>query len=348
MPLKRILRKYSNRFSIDLGTAYTVIYKKGEGIVLNQPSVVALKNDPRKNQKYVCAIGDDAKLMLGKTPKSIEAIRPMKNGVIANFSVTEAMLQHFIHSVNSDGFISLAPEIIICVPCGSTQVERRAIKESALGAGARNVYLIEEPMAAAIGAGMPVDAAHGSMVVDIGGGTTEVAIISLNGIVYAQSAMVGGDRFDEAIINYVRRNFNCLIGEGTAERIKKTIATAFPTQEVKEMHISGRHVVEGVPRSIVINSNDILEALQDSLTAMLDAIRSSLEESPPELAADIEEKGIILTGGGALLSGLDQLIAEEMRLPVFVANDPLTCVARGGGMVLENLSIENLEFLSTE
>tara|TARA_Y200000002_G_scaffold204682_1_gene168872 strand:- start:1094 stop:2140 length:1047 start_codon:yes stop_codon:yes gene_type:complete len=348
MVFGRILSKYANRFSIDLGTAYTVIYKKGKGIVLNQPSVVALKHDVRKNQKYVCAIGDAAKNMLGKTPQYIEAIRPLRNGVIADFNITEAMLQHFIHSVNRDGFMALAPEIIICVPCGSTQVERRAIKESAMGAGARNVYLIDEPMAAAIGAGLPVEAAHGSMVVDIGGGTTEVAIISLNGIVHAQSALVGGDRFDEAIINYVRRNYSCLIGEATAEKIKKTIATAFPSSEVKEMQISGRHVVEGVPRSIVVNSNDMLEALQDPLSSMLDAIRNSLEASPPELAADIEEKGIVLTGGGALLNGLDQLISEETRLPVFVAEDPLTCVARGGGEVLEKLTPENLEFLSSE
>ena len=337
-----------NRYSIDLGTAYTVIYKKGEGIVLNEPSVVALKRDDKKNQKYVCAIGHEAKTMLGKTPKSIEAIRPMKNGVIADFNVTEAMLQHFIKAVNKDKIFTWAPEIIICVPFGSTQVERRAIKESALGAGARRVYLIDEPMAAAIGAGMPVESAHGSMVVDIGGGTTEVAIISLNGIVHAQSALVGGDRFDEAIMNYVRRNYNCLIGEATAERIKKTIGQAYPTQEVKEMSISGRHMIEGIPRSIVINSNDVLEAIQDSLSVMIEAIRHSLEESPPELAADIEEKGIVLTGGGALLSGLDRLISEETRLPVFVAQDPLTCVARGGGEVLEKLSIETLEFLSQD
>lgn len=348
MALSKMLSKWSNKISIDLGTANTLIFMKGKGIVLDEPSVVAMKNNPKSGENYICAIGQDAKTMLGKTPQFIQAIRPLKDGVIADFNITEKMLQHFIHSVNPGRFFSLAPDVVICVPCGSTQVERRAIKESALGAGARQVFLIDEPMAAALGAGMPVESAHGSMVVDIGGGTTEVAIISLNGIVHAQSARVGGDRFDEAIISFVRRNFGCLIGEATAEKIKKTIATAFPTTEISELQVSGRHVAEGVPRSFVITSNDVLEALQEPLSVMLDAIRSTLEHSPPELSSDIEEKGIVLTGGGALLKGLDQLISDETRLPVYVAEDPLTCVARGGGKVLDLFETYSYDFLSAD
>lgn len=325
---------FSKDISIDLGTANSLIYVRGEGIVLNEPSVVAIRMEDG-NQRSVLAVGWEAKRMLGRTPGNITAIRPLKDGVIADFYVTEKMLQHFIHKVHQNRFLRPAPRILVCVPCGSTQVERRAIRESALGAGAREVYLIEEPMAAAIGAGMPVDEARGSLVVDIGGGTTEVAVISLGGVVYAQSVRVGGDRFDEAIVNYVRRSYGSLIGEPTAERIKHGIGTAFALPEMREMEIRGRNISEGVPRAFVLNSNEILEALQEPLANIISAIRTGLEQTPPELAADISERGMVLTGGGALLRNLDRLITEETGMPVVVAEDPLTCVARGGGRALE-------------
>ncbi|MES2998358.1 MAG: rod shape-determining protein [Pseudomonadota bacterium] len=325
---------FSKDISIDLGTANSLIYVRGEGIVLNEPSVVAIRTE-EGNQRSVLAVGWEAKRMLGRTPGNINAIRPLKDGVIADFYVTEKMLQHFIHKVHQNRFLRPAPRILVCVPCGSTQVERRAIRESALGAGAREVYLIEEPMAAAIGAGMPVDEARGSLVVDIGGGTTEVAVISLGGVVYSQSVRVGGDRFDEAIVNYVRRSYGSLIGEPTAERIKYEIGTAFALPEVREMEIRGRNISEGVPRAFVLNSNEILEALQEPLANIVGAIRIALEQTPPELAADISERGMVLTGGGALLRNLDRLILEETGMPVVVAEDPLTCVARGGGRALE-------------
>lgn len=325
---------FSKDISIDLGTANSLIYVRGEGIVLNEPSVVAIRTEDG-NQRSVLAVGWEAKRMLGRTPGNINAIRPLKDGVIADFFVTEKMLQHFIHKVHQNRFLRPAPRILICVPCGSTQVERRAIRESALGAGAREVYLIEEPMAAAIGAGMPVDEARGSLVVDIGGGTTEVAVISLGGVVYAQSVRIGGDRFDEAIVNYVRRTYGSLIGEPTAERIKHEIGTAFALPEMREMEIRGRNISEGVPRAFVLTSNEILEALQEPLSNIIGAIRTGLEQTPPELAADISERGMVLTGGGALLRNLDRLITEETGMPVVVAEDPLTCVARGGGRALE-------------
>jgi len=326
---------FSNDISIDLGTANTLIYVREQGIVLAEPSVVALRQDTPSGLGRVAAVGSEAKRMLGRTPGNIKAIRPLKDGVIADFHVTEKMLQHFINKVHETKFLRPSPRVLVCVPCGSTQVERRAIKESALGAGAREVYLIEEPMAAAMGAGLPVDEATGSMVVDIGGGTTEVAIISLNGVVYSQSVRVGGDRFDEAIVNYVRRNYGSLIGETTAERIKQTIGTAFPISEVKEMEVRGRNLAEGVPRSFTLNSNEILEALQEPLAGIVGAVRAALEQAPPELASDIAERGMALTGGGALLKDIDRLLMEETGLPVLVAEDPLTCVARGGGRALE-------------
>ena len=277
--------------------------------------------------------------MLGRTPGNITAVRPLKDGVIADFTVTEQMLKRFILKVhqNESSLFKPSPRVLICVPCGSTQVERRAIKESAASAGAREVYLIEEPMAAGIGAGLPVAEARGSMVIDIGGGTSEVAVISLNGIVYSASVRIGGDRLDEAIVNYVRRNFGTLIGEATAERIKHTIGTAYPGSEVMEIEVRGRNLSEGVPRSFVLNSNEILEALQEPLTGIVQAVKLALEQTPPELGGDVAEAGIILTGGGALLRDIDRLIAEETGLPVLIAEDPLTCVARGGGKVLELL-----------
>ena len=340
---------FSNDLSIDLGTANTLIYARNQGIVLDEPSVVAIRQERSAGgQKSVAAVGLEAKRMLGRTPGNINAIRPLKDGVIADFHVTEKMLQHFIHKVHKNKFLRPSPRVLVCVPCGSTEVERRAIRESALGAGAREVYLIEEPMAAAIGAGMPVDQASGSMVVDIGGGTTEVAIISLNGVVYSASARIGGDRFDESIVNYVRRHYGTLIGEATSERIKQEIGTAFPSSEIKEIEVRGRNLAEGVPRSFTLNSNEILEALQEPLSGIIGAVRVALEQAPPELASDIAERGLVLTGGGALLRDLDKLLMQETGLPVIVAEDPLTCVARGGGRALEMMDEMGGDLLSTE
>jgi len=328
---------FSTDLAIDLGTANTLIYVRGKGIVLDEPSVVAIRQDGESSKKTIQAVGLDAKLMLGRTPGNITTIRPMKDGVIANFTFTEQMLKYFIKKIHDTRIFHPSPRIIICVPCGSTQVERRAIRESAIGAGARQVYLIEEPMAAAIGAGLPVAEATGSMVVDIGGGTTEVGVISLGGIVYANSVRVGGDKFDEAIINYIRRNYGMLIGEATAENIKKGIGSAFPGSAVQEMEVKGRNLAEGIPRSFTISSNEILEALTDPLNAIVSAVKSALEQTPPELGADIAEKGMVLTGGGALLRDLDRLLMEETGLPVIVADDPLTCVVRGSGRALEEM-----------
>ncbi|MGD8630860.1 MAG: rod shape-determining protein [Gammaproteobacteria bacterium] len=336
MLLKSLFGIFSNDLSIDLGTANTLIYVRGQGIVLNEPSVVAIRQDRGPGgPKSIAAVGSEAKLMLGRTPGNITAIRPLKDGVIADFTITEKMLQHFIHKVHEARFFKPSPRVLICVPCGSTQVERRAIRESAAGAGAREVYLIEEPMAAAIGAGMPVNEARGSMVLDIGGGTSEVAVISLNGIVYSSSVRIGGDRFDDAIINYVRRNYGTLIGEATAERIKHEIGSAYPGKEVREIEVKGRNLSQGIPRSFTLNSNEILEALQEPLAGIVGAVKTALEQTPPELGADVAERGIVLTGGGALLRDLDKLLMEETGLPVVVADDPLTCVARGGGRALE-------------
>lgn len=346
--LKKFRGYFSKDISIDLGTANTLIYVRENGIVLNEPSVVALRKDPQSGQSHVVAVGLEAKRMLGRTPGNIIATRPLKDGVIADFHVTEKMLQHFISKVHETKMFRPSPRVLVCVPCGSTQVERRAIRESALGAGAREVYLIEEPMAAAIGAGLPVEEARGSMVVDIGGGTTEVAIISLNGVVYSASVRIGGDRFDESIINYVRRNYGSLIGETTAERIKQTIGIAFPSSDVKEMEVRGRNLAEGVPRSFTLNSNEILEAMQEPLSGIVGAVRAALEQAPPELASDIAERGMVLTGGGALLRDLDRLLMEETGLPVVVAEDPLTCVARGGGRALEIMNVMGTNFLYRE
>ncbi len=346
--LKKFRGLFSTDLSIDLGTANTLIYVPEKGIVLNEPSVVAIRRE-RNGNKTIAAVGQEAKMMLGRTPGNIEAIRPMKDGVIADFEVTEKMLQEFIRKVHdSSFFMRPSPRVLVCVPCGSTQVERRAIKESAYGAGAREVYLIEEPMAAAVGAGMPVGEARGSMVVDIGGGTTEIAILSLNGVVQSESVRIGGDRFDEAIIEYVRRNYGTIIGESTAERIKQQIGTAYPSTEVMEIDVRGRNLAEGVPRSFTINSNEVLEALQDPLAGIIRAVRSVLEQSPPELAADISERGLVLTGGGALIRDIDRLFMEETGLPVIIAEDPITCVARGGGKVLETIEAHGGDLFSPE
>ena len=325
---------FSNDLAIDLGTANTLIYMRGKGIVLNEPSVVAIRQEGGPNGKTtIHAVGHTAKQMLG----NINAIRPMKDGVIADFTVTEQMLKQFIRMASPSRLFAPSPRIIICVPCGSTQVERRAIKESALAAGASEVYLIEEPMAAAIGAGLPVNEAAGSLVVDIGGGTTEVGLISLGGMVYAGSVRVGGDKFDQAIINYIRRNFGMLIGEPTAEMIKKKIGSAFPGSEVMEIEVKGRNIAEGVPRTFTVHSNEILEALSEPLNQIVVAVKNALEKTPPELGADIAEHGLMLTGGGALLRDLDQLLKEETGLPVHVAEEPLNCVVKGCGIALENM-----------
>jgi rod shape-determining protein MreB len=348
MFFRRIRGLFSNDLSIDLGTANTLIYIRGQGIVLNEPSVVAIRQESDTGRKSVVAVGDEAKLMLGRTPQNITAIRPLKDGVIADFTVTEKMLQYFLHKVHETRIIRPSPRVLVGVPCGSTQVERRAIKESAAGAGAREVYLIDEPMAAAIGAGLPVHEPRGSMVIDIGGGTSEVAIISLNGIVFSNSVRIGGDTFDDSIVNYVRRNYGTFIGEATAERIKHQVGSAFPGTEVLEIEVKGRNLTEGMPRSFTLNSNEILEALQEPLAGIASAVKQALEQTPPELGADVADRGIVLTGGGALLRDIDRLIAEETGLPVVVAEDPLTCVARGGGRALEMIDQRGLNLFSSE
>ncbi len=337
--LKRLRGYFSHDLSIDLGTANTLIYLAGHGIVLDEPSVVAIREEPGRGGKIVEAVGQQAKNMLGRTPGNITAIRPLKDGVIADFTVTEKMLQHFIRKALPGRYFRPSPRVIVCVPYGSTQVERRAIRESAEGAGARKVWLVEEPMAAAVGAGMPVHEARGSMVLDIGGGTSEVAVISLNGIVYAASARIGGDKFDEAIINYVRRNYGILIGESTAERIKKEIGSAFPGDEVREISVKGRNLSEGVPRSFSLNSNEILEALQEPLQGIVQAVKQALEQTPPELGADVAERGIVLTGGGALLKNFDKRLMIETGLPVVIADDPLSSVVLGTGKMLSDFEL---------
>lgn len=349
MLLNRFRGLFSNDLSIDLGTANTLIYARGKGIVLDEPSVVAIRQDRGPGgPKSIEAYGKAAKAMLGRTPQNITAIRPMRDGVIADFNITEKMLQHFIRSVHDSQLLRPSPRVLICVPCGATQVERRAIRESARGAGARKVFLIDEPMAAAIGAGMPVDEARGSMVLDIGGGTSEVAVISLNGIVYSASVRVGGDKFDEAITSYVRRNYGILIGEVTAEKIKHEVGTAYPGKELLEIEVKGRNLSEGIPRSFSLNSNEILEALQEPLHGIIQAVKTALEQTPPELGADVADRGIVLTGGGALLRDIDRLLMEETGLPVVLADDPMTCVARGGGRVLELIDKHGSDFLAVE
>lgn len=327
---------FSADMAIDLGTANTLVYVKGRGIVLNEPSVVAMVISG--GRKQVLAVGEEAKMMLGKTPGNISAIRPMREGVIADFEVAEEMIKHFIRKVHKRKSFA-SPQIMICVPSGSTAVERRAIQESALSAGARRVYLIEEPMAAAIGAGLPVTEPTGSMVVDIGGGTTEVAVLSLGGIVYARSVRVGGDKMDEAIISYIRRHHNLMIGDSSAERIKHAVGAACVplTGDGMEMSIRGRHLIDGVPKEIRITERQIAESLAEPVGSIIEAVKVALEQTPPELAADIVDKGIVLTGGGGLLKNLDRVLREATGLPVIVADDPLSCVAKGTGSALEHL-----------
>ncbi|CAN1520627.1 MreB Actin-like ATPase involved in cell morphogenesis [Sphingomonadaceae bacterium] len=336
MVFGKFFRFASQDMAIDLGTANTVVYVRGQGIVLNEPSVVAIET--LNGIKRVKAVGDDAKLMMGKTPDSIEAIRPLRDGVIADIDVAEQMIKHFIHKVHGKRHMFSYPEIVICVPSGSTSVERRAIRDAASNAGASQVFLIEEPMAAAIGANMPVTEPIGSMVVDIGGGTTEVAILSLRGLAYTTSVRTGGDKMDEAIVSYVRRHHNLLIGEATAERIKKDFGTARPPADGigETLHIKGRDLVNGVPKEISITQGQIAEALSEPIGTILEGVRVALENTAPELAADIVDQGIVLTGGGALMAGLDEFLRDETGLPVTVAEDPLTCVAIGTGRAMED------------
>ncbi len=333
---ERLFGMFSADMAIDLGTANTLVYVKGRGIVLNEPSVVAILDN--KGRKTVLAVGDEAKLMLGRTPGDIEAIRPMSDGVIADFDIAEEMIKHFILKVhNRRSFVN--PQVVICVPSGATTVERRAIQESALSAGARRVYLIEEPMAAAIGADLPVTEPTGSMIVDIGGGTTEVAVLCLGGIVYSRSVRVGGDKMDEAIIAYIRRNHNLLIGESSAERVKKEIgaATIQKGDKIKTLDIKGRDLMNGVPRQITISQKEVVESLSEPVGAIIEAVKVALEATPPELAADIVDKGIMLTGGGALLGNLEQVLRDETGLPVCIADEALSCVVLGTGRTLEHI-----------
>lgn len=330
-----LLGIFSNDLAIDLGTANTCVYVKGRGIVLREPSVVAVKKDSRGNDQ-VLAVGSEAKRMLGRAPGNIRAIRPMKDGVIADFEVTEAMLRYFISKVHNQRRL-VRPRIMVCVPTGITQVEKRAVRESALSAGAREVFLIEEPMAAAIGANLPIQEPTANMVVDIGGGTTEVAVISLSGIVYSRSVRVGGDKMDEAILRHVKRKYNMLIGESTAEEIKIKIASAYPMEEEKELEVKGRDLVTGIPQTIIITSEEVRKAISEQVDAIVQTVRQALEQTPPELAADIVERGIVLTGGGALLRGLDQLLRDDTSLPIFSVDDPLATVVMGTGIALDNM-----------
>lgn len=328
---------FSNDVAIDLGTANTVIYIKGKGIVSSEPTVVAIQRDVNGSKK-ILAIGQEAKEMLGRTPGNIIAIRPMKDGVIADYEVTEAMLRYFIQRIHKrKSFIR--PRIVISIPSGITPVERRAVKESAESAGARAVYMIPEPMAAAIGAGLPITEPVGNMIVDIGGGTTEVAVISLAGIVYCQSVRVAGNKMDEAIIQYIKRKYSLLIGERTAELIKINIGNAYPDKETKTMIIKGRDLVDGIPKTLEINSDEIREALSEPVNTIVEAVKIALEKTPPELASDIVDRGIVLAGGGALLKNLDILLREKTGLPIIIADDPLLCVVKGSGSVLDKLDL---------
>jgi rod shape-determining protein MreB len=332
--LDRILGLFSNDLAIDLGTANTLVYAKARGIICSEPSVVAVDTERRR----VRAVGKEAKSMLGRTPGSIRAVRPLREGVIADFEIAEAMLRYFIQKAHNRSTL-LRPRIVISVPSGITEVEKRAVRESALSASAREVYLLEEPMAAAIGAGLPITEPSGNMIVDIGGGTTEVAIISLSGIVYANSVRIGGDKMDESILNYVKRKYNLLIGERTAERIKIEIGTAWPVDDVKTMLVKGRDLVAGVPKTLEINTEDVREALNEPINAIVEATKIALERTPPELAADIADKGIVLSGGGALLANLDILLREETGLPIMLAEDPFTAVVMGCGRCLDEIDL---------
>jgi len=337
MLLDSIFGLFSNDLAIDLGTANTLVYVKGRGIVLSEPSVVAVRKDVKGSNK-VLAVGKEAKMMLGRTPGNIVAIRPMKDGVIADFEITEAMLKYFIRKVHNRTTL-VRPRIIICVPSGITQVEKRAVRESAESAGAREVFLIEEPMAAAIGAGLPITEPTSNMVVDIGGGTTEVAVISLAGIVYSKSVRVGGDKMDEAILQYIKRKYNLLIGLSTAEIIKTTIGNAFPSDKLETIEVKGRDLVTGIPKILTIDSDEVRKSISEQVETILETVRIALEQTPPELAADIVDRGIVLTGGGAMLKDLDILLREETKLPITITEDSLSTVVLGSGKALDNMSV---------
>jgi rod shape-determining protein MreB len=337
MLLDPLLGLFSNDLAIDLGTANTLVYAKGKGIVLSEPSVVAVRKDAKGASK-VLAVGREAKMMLGRTPGNIVAIRPMKDGVIADFEITEAMLRHFIKKVHNRQTL-VRPRIIICVPSGITQVEKRAVRESAESAGAREVYLIEEPMAAAIGAGLPITEPKASMIVDIGGGTTEVAVISLAGIVYCKSVRMAGDKMDDAILQHIKRKYNLLIGLATAEIIKTRIGNAYPTDQVETIEVKGRDLVTGIPKILTIDSDEVRKAISEQVEMIVETVRTALEQTPPELAADIVDTGIVLTGGGSLLKNLDVLLREETKLPIRVTQDPLAAVVLGSGKALDDMSL---------
>ena len=330
-------RLFSEDMSIDLGTANTLVYVPGEGIVLDEPSVVAIRKYSDMHSKpHVEAVGTSAKKMIGRTPANIEVVRPLRDGVVADFATAEKMLQYFIRKASRRRLFNIGPRVLICVPCGATQVERRAIRAAAEAAGARKVYLYEEPLLAALGAGLDIEEPCGHFILDIGGGTSEVAVLSLNDIVYSDSSRIGGDHFNQSIIDHVRRTFGLLIGESTAEKVKHTIGSAYRPQTVEEMEIRGRDLSDGTPRSTTINSNEINDALQEPLQAILNKVHAVLEQTPPDLASDIMARGIVVTGGGALLTGIDELLMQELNVSVIIANEPLFCVARGGGKVLEN------------
>ncbi len=335
MVFGHIFSMFSNDLAIDLGTANTLVFVMGKGIVINEPSVVAVHKHPRTGKDEVRAVGEEAKQMLGRTPGSIRAIRPMKDGVIADFDITEAMLRYFIGKAHHRNTM-LRPRIVICVPFGITEVEKRAVRDSAKSAGAREVHLVEEPMAGAIGSGLPISEPSGNMIVDVGGGTTEVAVISLKGIVFSQSVRIAGDKMDEAIVQYIKRKYNLLIGDRTAEDIKMQVGVCHPSAPLLKMEVKGRDLVAGIPKTLEITSEEVLEALSEPINAIVDTVRQALERTPPELASDIVDKGIVLTGGGAILSHMDVLLREETGLPVMLAEDPLCCVCLGAGKVLDD------------
>jgi rod shape-determining protein MreB and related proteins len=347
MFLRRTRGVFSGDLSIDLGTTNTLIFARGQGIVLNEPSVVAMRQGRSAGAEAVAAVGEQTRDMLGRTPQNLTVIRPLRHSVIADFAVTETMLRYFIRKVRKSWIVRARPQVLVCVPCAATQVERRAIRESAADAGAGEVFLIEAPLAAAMGAGLPVDEARGSMVVDMGGGTSQVAVVSRTGIVYANAVRGGGDRLDDAIVNYVRRTHGMLIGEATAERIKREIGSALPGSEVREIAVYGRKLAEGVPRRFTVNSTEIMEALQEPLTWITAGVKTALDQTPPDLGGDVAERGIVLTGGGALLRDTDRLLRETTGLPVRVAEEPLTCVARGSGIALEMNEERRVDLLAS-